>query len=128
MLYRMTIELPGDVPSKKNSRRHVIAGGRVLNIPSKAYAAWHEEMSWRLAAGKPAAPIERARIALTFYPRTRRLFDISNKVESVLDLLVDCGYLVDDNYRAVPELRAAFGEVDRERPRAVVDIFSLSQN
>ena len=62
---------------------------------------------------------------LVLYPPDKRLFDISNRAESLMDLLVDAKIIEDDNYKIVPELLIKFGEIDREKPRAEIIIKTL---
>ena len=57
---------------------------------------------------------------MTIYPPDRRKADLTNKAESIADLLVDNGFLADDNWTVVPKVVLTFGGVDRENPRAVV--------
>lgn len=118
----MTIEIEGHTPSKKNSRQHFLAGGRRVVAPSKQYQEWHELASWQIASQRPHRPLELADVTLTFYAKDRRPNDLSNKAESVMDLLVDAGFLKDDNWNVVPNLTLRYGGIDRERPRAVVEI------
>ena len=48
--------------------------------------------------------------------------DLSNKAESIMDLLVDNGVIEDDNWFEVPALASTFGGVDKANPRAEVVI------
>lgn len=63
-----------------------------------------------------------AKVSITFYPNTRRRFDLSNAAESVMDLLVDAAILADDSWSVVLDLSLHFGEVDPKNPRAEVNI------
>jgi Holliday junction resolvase RusA-like endonuclease len=118
----MTILLPGRVPSKKNSKRIIQAGGRPRLISSEAFLAWHEEMMLRVRRYRPKTPIARAAVTITFFAESRRRFDLSNSAESVMDLLVDSGILADDSWAVVPELTLRFGGVDLTNPRAEVQL------
>lgn len=94
----------------------------MINIPSKQYKAWHTDAAFQIAQFKPKQPLEHANVTITLYAPDMRASDLSNKAESIMDLLVDCGFLKDDNWFVVPKLTLVFGGVDRKRPRAVVDI------
>ena len=59
---------------------------------------------------------------MEFYWNDKRLFDLSNKVESICDLMVDVGLIADDNYMVIPELTARFGGVDKLNPRCEVTL------
>ncbi len=122
----MTITLPGRVPSKKNSKRIVNAGGRPRLISSEAFLAWHGEMMLHIRPHRPKTPIVRASVAITFFAENRRRFDLSNAAESVMDLLVDAGILADDSWEVVPELMLRFGGVEARKARAEVSIAQQS--
>lgn len=113
------ITILGDVPSKKNSKRIFVRNGRPVVLPSLSHQEWHEQAMWQLKRmGKPV-PVKGYKImTLTFYPSNKRKADLSNKCESVMDLLVDAGFLEDDNYFVVPKLTLQFGGIDKTNPRA----------
>jgi len=90
----MKFKLMGNIPSKKNSRINTRSG---RSFPSKRYSEWHELASWQIITMKPIG--YRIKIDYTFIPKDRRLFDVSNKIESINDLLVDMGIVEDDNYK-----------------------------
>jgi Holliday junction resolvase RusA-like endonuclease len=118
----VTISLPGRVPSKKNSKRIVNAGGRPRLISSEAFLAWHEDMMIRIRPYRPKTPIVRASVAITFFAENKRRFDLSNAAESVMDLLVDAEILADDSWAVVPDLTLRFGGLDVKAPRAEVEV------
>jgi Holliday junction resolvase RusA-like endonuclease len=122
----VTIVLPGRVPSKKNSKRIFMAGGRPRLISSEAFLTWHEEMMLRIRCRRPKKPILKAAVAITFFAENRRRFDLSNAAESVMDLLVDAGYLADDSADHVPDLHLQLGGVEPKSGRAEVEITPLS--
>lgn len=90
--------LPGEVPSKKNSR---IATRSGRNFPSREYRIWHERAAICLKTqGVPSKPIEKCTsVCMTFYHTDKIRRDTNNQMASVFDLLVDCGVLADDNWR-----------------------------
>lgn len=113
----------GRTPSKKNSRRAIYVGGRTIMVPSKDYESWHKDASKQLKCQKrPKEPIEKAEIVITFYAQNKVGADLTNKAESVMDLLVDNRILVDDNWFIVGDVHLKFGGVDRTNPRAEVEI------
>ena len=117
------ITLSGDVPSKKNSQQIYLGkNGKRFITASKNYKHWHEEHSWRLGGHKKINSI--CSILLTYYPSTRRRSDLTNKSESVMDLLVDNEIIDDDNWFVVPEVRMKFGGVDKVNPRVEIKIYS----
>ncbi len=107
----MVIILKGRVPSKKNSRKIFVRNGKIVNIPSQDYKDWHDEMSWELKKYKRQVFYPKNKITLTFYSGDKRKFDLTNKAESVMDLLVDNEFIDDDNYDIVPEICLRFGGI-----------------
>jgi Holliday junction resolvase RusA-like endonuclease len=121
----MHLVLPGRVPSKKNSKRIINAGGRPRLISSEAFLAWHEEMMLRIRRHRPKKPIARAAVALQFFADSRRRFDLSNAAESVMDLLVDAEIIEDDSAFLVSDLHLQLGGIEPKNARVEVEITPL---
>jgi len=119
---KLEIVLKGRIPSKKNSKQWVGNGNRKFLIPSKNYAIWHEEQMWELKKYKVKSPITRCSMIVEIAFPDNRKADISNKIESVNDLLVDAGILEDDDHRILHSLNLKSLGVDKENPRAVIII------
>lgn len=118
----ISLVIEGRVPSKKNSKRRIMRGGRVFMVPSEAHEAWHRDASYQIAKFRPERPLERCEVAITIYAADRRRADLTNAAESLMDLLVDNGFIVDDNWFVVGENTQKFGGIDRQRPRAEIAI------
>lgn len=122
----MKIILKGRIPSKKNSKTIVCRGKYPMMLGNPRYQAWHEDaaiqMMQPLITHRPLLPIKNAKIVFTMYAPDKRAADLSNKIESVMDLLVDVGFLVDDNWFVIGDIHMIFGGVDKENPRAELDI------
>lgn len=58
----------------------------------------------------------------TGFPDNRKA-DLTNKAESVMDLLVLAGVIQDDSWQVAPRL-ILDGYLDREKPGATIKIFS----
>ena len=114
------IILKGNVPSKKNSKQIIRnrKTGKPLMISSGNYLSWEETKLWEL---KKYKKIDAKKITITFYPPTNAISDLTNKTESVMDLLVTGGLLKDDNWFIIPELSLKFGGKDKENPRVVIE-------
>lgn len=82
-------------------------------------ASWRNQQP---ASIRNNLPRRVANIHIVFYPKTSVKADLSNKAESILDLLVDARILEDDNWYCVPELYLTFGGKDAENPRAEITI------
>ena len=120
----MKLTIYGDVPSKKNSKQifRNRATGKPFIKSSERYEAWHRQALPQLHRTPRAKDI--TAIAICFYPATKRRSDLTNKAESIMDLLVDAGVIEDDNWFVVPDIHPKFGGVDKENPRAEVEIIS----
>lgn len=89
-------------------------------MPSENHEEWHRQAIKQLYGIKPIENI--TSVVLTFYPSSKRKGDLSNKAESIMDLLVDGGVLEDDNWFVVKHLILLFGAVDPKNPRVEIDI------
>ncbi len=115
----------GRIPSKKNSKIIICRGNRPMLIPSKSHKYWHEEQSWKLKETKRIIkkPLDLCPIIyIDFYSPDSRRSDISNKVESIMDLLVDNEIIQDDNWFICPILVLRFCGIDKDNPRAEITI------
>jgi Holliday junction resolvase RusA-like endonuclease len=118
------IVITGRIPSKKNSLRRVKRGNRIFTLPSKQYEEWHEQASWQLKAQKKEKLRPPYAIHIYIYFPDKRKADLSNKAESIMDLLVDNGIIEDDNWKVVPSLTLT-ADYDKENPRAEVWINTI---
>ena len=95
-------------------------GKRPRVLPSKGYKVWHEAQDFPLRAAKQQyaidTPLEHIKHATVhFGAGSRHKYDLSNKLESIMDRLVDAKILKDDNYEVVPDIRLVFDGNDKER-------------
>lgn len=123
----MKITLTGRIPSKKNSKRIVMAGHRPMILSSKDYEAWHTIASFELKSQvKGMANRIRLtgpyRVHIIIFAENLRKADLTNKAESIMDLLVDNYIVEDDNWFAVPQIELTFGGVDKKNPRAEIEL------
>lgn len=118
----MKLVIQGRIPSKKNSKSAFVIHGRAMIVGNPAYTKWSKEAANQVIDQKireigqhfPIAP-QTVRFML-FAPDARK-GDLSNKWESVADLLVDCGVFEDDNWEILNDIVLQFGGIDRENPR-----------
>lgn len=110
--------LYGKVPSKKNSKRRIKRGANIFMVPSEAHEVWHVEQMLALRRQWPKnLIISKVKcVILTFVFGDNRRNDLSNKAESVMDLLVDGGVLKDDSWQVVGRLDLRAGGIDKEKP------------
>jgi len=121
------ITLYGRIPSKKNSTIAMARGKRIFHFPSNAYREWHTDASFQLKKqftiyGFPVCLTSVSSIAIAFFAPDKRKTDLTNKAESIMDLLVDNKIIEDDNWYVIPKLELSFGGVDKENPRAEITI------
>jgi hypothetical protein len=115
----LNITIKGNVPSKKNSKIMVCRGRRPILLPSAKYKEWHKDASEQLP--KPDNQ-EYHNIHCTFYAPNKRKFDLSNKFESVADLLVDNKIIEDDNWSILENVVMLFGGVCPQNPRVEIEL------
>ena len=114
--------IKGRIPSKKNSTWTIMVKGRSIRLPSDKYKQWHKEASLQLK-GQEKLPENLDYLELTFYFPDNRRTDLTNKAESVMDLLVDNGFIQDDSWQVIPHLRLQCKGIDKENPRVEIDWF-----
>lgn len=122
-----TIEMPGQVRAKKNSRTAVTTGGKTYTRPNKGHDAWLRDALqhiaiWRMTA-RPMPFPEELSIQVSLYRRDRTHYDPDNMGASVLDALVDSGIIPRDGYPTVLWVLSHHAGIDAQNPRAVVRIY-----
>ncbi|NCB95586.1 MAG: RusA family crossover junction endodeoxyribonuclease [Negativicutes bacterium] len=120
-----SIVLGGRIPSKKNSKQIIRRGNRSMLVSSRAHSIWHTDAMWQLKEQRTRPMEGKIGIEMMFYFPDKRRADLTNKAESIMDLLVDAGIIEDDNANVCPEVLLRFGGVDRERPRVEVSLVAL---
>lgn len=115
----------GTIPSKKNSRMLFVRNGRIINLPQKRYEEWHKTALQSLKKIAPRLSDSIEEVHLTIYSENKRKFDLTNKAESIMDLLVDAGIILDDNYEVIPKITIKYGGVSKEDPRCEIEIHLL---
>lgn len=122
----LTIKIHGRIPSKKNSKQLArLPSGRMIIVTSSKFRSWNRMAAKELATQMPRnfPPIEKThKIEAVFYPPDRIRGDLTNKMESVMDLLVEGAVLKDDNWFVCGHVVMVVGEVDRMKPRVEVAI------
>ena len=65
-------------------------------------------------------------VQLEFYFPDNRACDLTNKAESILDLLVDCKVIVDDKWQVIPRVFLDSAGVDMDNPRVIIHIKEMN--
>lgn len=114
------IILYGRVPSKKN-QRHVKWSRRKRHsviVPSDNYLQWQEQATLQILSQSCRKHSDAvAGIEMSFWLPDNIKTDLTNKAESVMDLLVDTEILKDDSWQYVPCVILTAEGIDREHPR-----------
>lgn len=100
---QIAIHIPEMPPSKKNGRSTSKSTGR--SFPSGRYARFTRLYSQALRAIAPKQTPGRCSVKIISVGTSKVAFDLSNKAESIMDLLVDSGVISDDNWKSVPSLK-----------------------
>lgn len=114
------VVISGRIPSKKNSRISMVRGGKIINIPSNDFRKWHKEASKYLVGVRPLNIVKS--ISLMFFMPDNRRTDLTNKAESVMDLLVDGGIISDDSWQVIKKVELESMGIDKENPRVEISI------
>jgi Holliday junction resolvase RusA-like endonuclease len=123
----MRITLYGRIPSKKNSKNIIKRWWRTFIVSSKEYIKWEKEQIEYLWDNQTEILewLPPYKIEYNFYLPDKRKTDLSNKVESINDMLVKFWCIEDDNCEIIQELHIYFKWVDKENPRCEIDILKL---
>lgn len=111
----MKLIIRGRIPSKKNSRINTRSG---RSFPSSKYTAWHKDASNQISGAIKQINKD---VVLTFYMPDNRRCDLTNKAESVMDLLVDNSIFEDDAWQITGEVRLIPGGIDKDNPRVEIE-------
>ncbi len=113
-------EIKGRIPSKKNSRRIIMGRRRPFSVPSTAYKEWHRRSYLQIREVKKCEDIQS--VVIMFYFPDNRKADLTNKAESIMDLLVDNKIITDDCWQQIPALTLVSRGIDKGDPRAEICI------
>lgn len=130
---KVKFDIAGQVPSKKNNKRLLknARTGKMFIASSEKFNEWHNQammdLCFRLNKDRGVFCGKQVEIELTFYNSDNRRHDLDNMTSSVLDLLVDAGFIDDDCCKVVNKVTVIFGGVDRQAPRVKVEINSVER-
>lgn len=103
----VTFSIVGTIPSKKNNKRicRNRNTGQHFIASSKEHEQWHKDHLWALQQHIKRKNIPwPLSITYTFAIPNKRKFDLSNKIETINDLLVDAMIITDDNWDVIREM------------------------
>lgn len=125
---RLTFGIIGRIPSKKNNKRILRRrGGGQFVGNSQDYDDWHEENIGQLICSYGGAMSGKCvNVIIEFTVGDRRAFDLTNKAESIMDLMVDAGVIDDDNYNVVPSVTLKYAGYEKGKWYALVTLQDAS--
>lgn len=115
--------VPIEPRTKKNSQEIRInkRTGKRYIAQSKQYSQYAAEAA--LFIPKVDKPIDRAvNVQCLFYMGNRRRVDLTNLLEAIDDIMVDCGLLKDDNSNIIAAHDGSRVLYDKDNPRTFVVI------
>ena len=122
----LKITLYGNPVTKKNSQRILMTrAGRPFIMPSKQYEQYRRDCLRQIQGGKKFGVNRPVNIKYLFYMQTRRKVDLTNLEESLDDILVDAGVIVDDNSNIVAGHDGSRVLYDKESPRVEIEITEM---
>jgi hypothetical protein len=130
-MQKLTIEIPGNASSKKNSRNaFIMPNGRAMTAPSKAYQKWHRAAKKQLkGAGLEYTGEYPAVMTFYHYRSTNRTFDFGNAGEGIQDLFQELDIIAEDNnLHIIPAIKGLGWEKDAENPRVLVTLESYTDH
>lgn len=97
-----------------------------INHPSKEYQEYARKCKKLIKS--PIEPIDgQINLKAVFYMQTRRRVDLVNLLQALCDILVDCGYIVDDNCKVIVSLDGSRVGYDKMNPRTEVEIREIEK-
>lgn len=118
----------GVIHSKKNSKQIIKnrRTGRLMVISSNKAREMESEMTnqfisqigmcHRVPSDEPVS------VTINIWEESNRRHDLDNQATSILDALVAAGVVPDDCVKYIQELNVYFAGVDRDDPRAEIEI------
>lgn len=111
-------------PVTKKNHQRILKNrqGRPFVAPSVQYTNYAASAAWYLKPA-PKKPIGHpVNVKCLFYLPTRRKTDLTNLLEAIDDIMVNCGILADDNYTIIQSHDGSRCYVDKDNPRTEIYI------
>lgn len=117
----LSLELEGNVPSKKNSRIHTRSG---VSVPSKNFIDWQNDAIKQVRIQTTARFYKPVCVEVIIHFGTQIRADLDNRLTSILDMLVEAFILKDDKWQDVPSV-SAMASYRKGKPGATIRIIEL---
>ena len=118
----MTLTIPGNPATKKNSMRIVRCGPYPKIIPSKAFEDYQNAAAPYLMPARSRRITGPVNVKCLYYMRTRRKVDLGNLLAATCDILVRYGVLADDCSGIVESHDGSRVLYDKDNPRVEITI------
>lgn len=117
----------GRIPSKKNMME-IRKRGRYSSIgANKKFYSWQESAMLKLLAQKvPKGKFVCSMVELRIYFPDNRRADLSNKTESIMDMMVEYGVINDDNWKCTGPV-LMFPYYDKNKPRCEIVLWVIDK-
>lgn len=125
MIKSFTVKL--EPRSKKNCMRilHNRRTGKPFVAPSVTYEQYQMDARWFIPELKIDYPVN---IKCLFYMKTRKRVDLTNLLESIDDIMVKYGTIIDDDHKILVSHDGSRVLYDKENPRTEVYITVVGEN
>ena len=123
------IILPVHPVTKKNSQQIITnpKTGRPFIIPSKQYRKYEKDCAPFLLPYSHQNIKDRVNVCCKYYMPTKRRVDLTNLLNSTLDLLVHYGIILDDNRNIVYSVDGSRVIYDKAFPRTEIEITPITE-
>ena len=113
--------IPIEPVTKKNSQQIAYTKtGRPFVVPSAIFKRYQKAAARYVPAGETLkGPVQ---VTGIFYRKTCRTVDLTNLLEALDDLLVECGLLADDSWKVIASHDGSRVRFDKDNPRTEVTI------
>ena len=108
--------------TKKNHGQIIRVHGKPIVIPSKQYRKYEKDCAPFLLPYAHRNIKDRVNVCCKYYMPTKRRVDLTNLLQSTMDLLVAYGILADDNSNIVASMDGSRVLYDRENSRTEIYI------
>lgn len=119
----------GITPVTKKTHQQIIrVHGKPIVIPSKQYRKYEKDCAQFLLPYAHQNIKDRVNVCCKYYMPTKRRVDLTNLLNSTLDLLVQYGILLDDNRNIVYSVDGSRVLYDKAFPRTEIEITPITES
>lgn len=124
----MHITIPLVPVTKKTHQQIIRVHGKPIIIPSKQYRKYEKDCAPFLLPYAHLNIKDRVNVCCKYYMPTKRRVDLTNLLQSSMDLLVTYGILADDNSNIVASMDGSRVLYDKNNSRTEIYINKFTEN